>query len=94
MLFRHLDRLFTILNVFCAPIPLASGVSPCALICYISAGGHPPHLALVSLLTDSSSAQPLGQVSVVWEIVMLNGKVVSWNNRYVCDFFFGGLLGL
>lgn len=75
MLFRYLDRLFTVLNT--DPIALVIDVSPCALICYISAVGHLPYLALISLLMDCSPSQPLGQVSLVWRVVILNRKVVS-----------------
>lgn len=76
MLFRDLDRLFTALNVSSVPIALVIDVSPCALICYISAVGHLPRLALLSLSMGYSPAQLLGQVSLVWQVVILNGKVV------------------
>lgn len=50
-------------------------VSPCALSCYVSGVRHLPRLALISLLMDGSPAQPLGQVSLVWWVVVLNGKI-------------------
>lgn len=84
MLFRHLNRIFTVWNAQFLPFALVVDVSTC----HISAMDQPSRLASISLSMDCWPAQLLGQVNLDWWVLILNRKVASWNKRYVCGFLF------